>query len=125
MNRRSLSKVLFVLALIGPVLVSAPYALADDDQHGQSRSGDSRDDHSDDETEIDDDHDIAREAVKANQAIPLGDMLDMFDERGHLTVVDIALVTRSGRLQYRIKYIDPAGRVRQQFFNAKTGALEL
>ena len=127
MNRRT-ATMLFLLAL-GPLLAGVGSAIADDDE--QEHDDDADDDAEEaqeaqeaQEAEIDDDHDTAREAVEANEAISLGRMLDIFEGYGHLTVVDVALVTRRGALQYRIKYIDPAGRVRQRHFNAGTGELE-
>lgn len=67
------------------------------------------------------DQDAARRAVEANEAIPLKDMLEIFESYGDLTVVDVALVRRNDQLAYRFKFIDPKGRVRQAYFDARSG----
>jgi hypothetical protein len=143
MNRRVITIALLSAVMLGAPILGASQAWADDheDDHAeQSHSSESDDSHDEqghpsstgssverdhnEATEIDDDHDAARQAVQADLAIPLRRMLEIFQGYGDLTVVDVALVTRAQVLQYRIKYVDPQGRVKQAYFDAQTGALD-
>jgi len=69
-----------------------------------------------------DDHDEALRAVTAKDAIPLNQMLRHFARQFDGTIVDITLIKNTDSLRYRVKFIDPAGRVRRAFFDAVTGA---
>jgi hypothetical protein len=55
------------------------------------------------------------------EPIPLRKMLDIFAGYGDLTVVDVGLVRRNGDPQYKFRYIDGQGRVRNAYFDAVTG----
>lgn len=68
-----------------------------------------------------DDHDRAREAVTSDGAIPLRRLLGLFRESHSGEVIDVTLLRRKDMLVYRVKFIDPAGRVRRAEFNARTG----
>jgi hypothetical protein len=48
-------------------------------------------------------------------------MLAIFHRYGDLTVVDVDLIRRRGELQYKFRYIDNLGRVRNAYFDALTG----
>lgn len=80
-----------------------------DDDNGGNRGDDDRDD---------DGHDGGDES---GDPIPLRDMLAIFAGYGDLTVVDVGLIHRSGGLQYKFRYIDGQGRVRNAYFDALTG----
>lgn len=145
MNRRSLLALLLALAL-GPSALLTTGARAEDggdddgsdddgaDSGGDDGSGDGGDDGGDDggtgggDTPDDggdheDDHDDALRAVTENDAIPLKQMLQKFDRQFDGTVVDVTLIRSTDSLRYRVKFIDPAGRVRRAYFDAVTGAL--
>lgn len=55
--------------------------------------------------------------------MPLGDMLALFQKRGHATVLDVKLARSNRHLLYVIKYIDGTGTVRKSYFDARTGVL--
>lgn len=55
--------------------------------------------------------------------LPLGDMLALFQKRGHATVLDVKLARSNRYLLYVIKYIDGTGTVRKSYFDARTGVL--
>lgn len=107
----------------------------DDGGEGDGGSDDTGDDGGDDATgggETDDgdapdggedDHDDALRAVTAKDAIPLKQMLQQFEHQFDGTIVDVTLIRDTNSLRYRVKFIDPAGRVRRAYFNAVTGAL--
>jgi len=69
------------------------------------------------------DHDEAKAAIDAKQALPLDQMLAIFRQRGSYTVLDVKLAHSNDSFLYVFKYIDDAGTVRKAFFNAKSGAL--
>ena len=58
-----------------------------------------------------------------SEALPLGEMLALFQQRGHATVLDVRLSRSNQTLLYVFKYIDEAGTVRKSYFDARTGAL--
>ena len=62
-------------------------------------------------------------AIDASGALPLGDMLALFQQRGHATVLDVRLSRSNQTLLYVFKYIDGTGTVRKSYFDARTGAL--
>ena len=62
-------------------------------------------------------------ALDATGALPLGDMLALFQQRGHATVLDVRLSRSNQTLLYVFKYIDGTGTVRKSYFDARTGAL--
>ncbi len=57
------------------------------------------------------------------EALPLGEMLALFQQRGHATVLDVRLSRSNQTLLYVFKYIDGTGTVRKSYFDARTGAL--
>jgi uncharacterized membrane protein YkoI len=126
MCRRTLS---IIVACI--ILAFVPGSYAHGEEHGSSdsQSGEHGEHDNDGEADeidgadgIDGEHDTARRAVEADEAISLGRMLAIFGASGDRLVVDITLVRQGQSLQYRIKYIDGEGRVRQARFDAQTGA---
>jgi len=142
MNRRSILALLLALALSPSVLLASAARAEDgaddagDDDSGDGDSGeDDSGDSGDDATgggETDDgdasrggedDHDDALRAVTAKDAIPLKQMLQLFERQFDGTVVDVTLIRGADSLRYRVKFIDPAGRVRRAYFDAVTGAL--
>lgn len=148
MKRRVLLHVLLALAVAGPLFGAAP-AFAEDSRDkseseesssgsaSDSGSDDSSEDSSDDGKDSEDEdpededsedeesqsHDDALREVAANRAIPLTKMLAIFATYGELTVIDVLLVRRANQLQYKFKYIDPEGHVREAYFDALTGEL--
>lgn len=145
MNRRPLLALLLALAALGPSALLATAAHADDgsDDHGDGSddsssgdddngSGDGGEDGGDGEDTgtsargsgegSEDDHDEALRAVTAKDAIPLNQMLRQFARQFDGTIVDITLIKSTDSLRYRVKFIDPGGRVRRAFFDAVTGA---
>ncbi|MBI4920412.1 MAG: hypothetical protein HY834_01580 [Devosia nanyangense] len=74
-------------------------------------------------SELGDDHEDARLAVVAKDAMPLSEMLARFRSYGNYTVIDVKLSRSNKTLLYVIKYIDDAGEVRKSYFDAKTARL--
>lgn len=112
----------------------------DDGQEDQSDNGDDggNDDGGDDDpgsgsvgsggsgsgsSELGDDHEAARLAVAAKDAVPLSEMLARFRTYGNYTVIDVKLLRSNKALLYVIKFIDDAGEVRKSYFDAKTAEL--
>lgn len=146
MNRRSLLSLLLALAALDPPALLTSTARADEGEvdDGGDDDGDSDDskDSSDDGEVVsgsdggdtgtggteagqsrEDDHDDALRAVNARYAIPLKQVLAQFERQLEGTVVDVTLMRGTNALRYRVKFIDPAGRVRRAYFDALTGAL--
>ena len=67
------------------------------------------------------DHEDAKHAVDAKDALPLGTMLTMFKRYGDYTVIDVKLSESNRTLLYVFKFIDSTGNVRKAYFDAKTG----
>ena len=67
--------------------------------------------------------DGSKSKIDASEALPLSDMLALFQHRGHATVLDVRLSRSNQTLLYVFKYIDGAGTVRKSYFDARTGAL--
>lgn len=99
----------------------------DDKEDDNSGPGGGDDDGGDDESndpedeDPNDDHDEARNAVVAENALPLNKILDIFRAGGDRVVIDVRLVHRRGVLSYLIKFIDFDGQVRKTYFDALTG----
>lgn len=131
MNRRPLLALLLALAALGPSALLASAARADDegdsDEDGgedEAEDGDAGDTGASDGGEDkEDDHDDALRAVNAKDAIPLKQVLLQFAREFDGTVVDVTMIRSTDALRYRVKFIDPAGRVRRAYFDAVTGAL--
>lgn len=69
------------------------------------------------------DHDRARAAVADENALPLRKLLTLFRQSFEGEVVDVTLVKRRSALVYRVKFVDPSGRVRRAEFDAHTGTV--
>lgn len=143
MTRRTLLALLLALATIGwPLSVRADDEGEDDDS-GSDDGDDSdegenegEDDEDDDDKPEDgkgppanqgtaggDDHDEALRAVMARNAIPLKQILELFESQFKGTVIDVALIRGADELRYRVKFIDREGRVRRAYFDALSGQL--
>ncbi|MEQ1899904.1 MAG: hypothetical protein ABL866_04135 [Devosia sp.] len=100
-----------------------------DDNSGPGGGGDDDEDDGDDDGEDDDpededpndDHNEARDAVVADNALPLDKILEIFRAGGDRVVIDVRLVHRRGVLSYLVKFIDFDGQVRKTYFDAMTG----
>ena len=68
-------------------------------------------------------HDRAKKAVDASQALPLQEMMSRFRKYGDYTVIDVRLAITGDKLLYVFKFIDTSGNVRRARFDAKTGVL--
>ncbi|MEO5804940.1 hypothetical protein [Devosia sp.] len=132
MDRRAALNTVLIVLLAASLGLAAPARADDGDSDSESGShggdagggGDNEDSSDDGEDQSDaDHHDDPRQAVAADQAISLRRMLDIFAGYGALSVIDVALVRRHNALQYRIKFIDPQGLVRQRYFDALNGTL--
>lgn len=93
------------------------------DDSGDDVTGGGETDDGDTPNGGEDDHDDALRAVTAKDAIPLKQMLQQFERQFDGTIVDVTLIRDTDSLRYRVKFIDPAGRVRRAYFDAVTGAL--
>lgn len=69
------------------------------------------------------DHEVAKRAVDASEAMPLDKVLDKFKDFGSFTVIDVKLARRDDDLIYVFKYIDSSGMVRIALLDARTGDL--
>ena len=94
-----------------------------DDSSSDDGGGDDGDGGAGDGEDGEDDHDDALRAVTAKDAIPLKQVLQQFARNLDGKVIDVTLIRGIGSLRYRVKFIDPAGRVRRAYFDAVTGAL--
>lgn len=100
-----------------------------DDDGGDDDGGDDDggDDHpgtgdDDDSGEAREDHDDALQAVETGDALTLKQILAIFAKQASGTVIDVTLQRRRQALVYRVKYIDPAGRVKRIEFDAVSGS---
>lgn len=69
------------------------------------------------------DHEDAKHAVDAKDALPLSQMLVLFKRYGDYTVIDVKLAKSNKSLLYVFKYIDTSGNVRKSWFDARSGVL--
>jgi hypothetical protein len=69
------------------------------------------------------DHDQAKHALDAAEALPLSQVLTRFRQLGDFTVIDVKLSHRNQSLVYVFKYIDGSGMVRKAVFDARSGDL--
>ena len=67
------------------------------------------------------DHVQAREGVEAGDVLPVSALLDRVRSTIAGEIVDVQLEPGGTGLEYRLKYIDPAGRVVEARFDARTG----
>jgi uncharacterized membrane protein YkoI len=137
MNRRLFSVVLLSILCATVTLPS----FAKDGNSGEDGSGD--DDHGDDDGGDDDkgddngddnpggpgggdsggDHDDAKDAVDANEVLPLRQILALLRKRANYTVIDVKLYRGNGAVLYILKCIEESGAVVKIVFDAKTGAV--
>jgi uncharacterized membrane protein YkoI len=69
------------------------------------------------------DHDRAQDAVAHDAAIPLKTLLALFRQSYEGEIVDVTLIKRRSGLVYRVKFVDPKGRVRRAEFDALSGTI--
>lgn len=70
-----------------------------------------------------DDHDRARRAVQAGEALPLRTILDKAAAQFPGELIEAELEEEHGRLIYEIKLVTPEGRVRKLLYDARDGTL--
>lgn len=71
----------------------------------------------------DDDHDRARRAVLAGEALPLRTILDKAAAEFPGELIEAELEEEKGRLIYELKLITPDGRVMKLHYDARDGTL--
>ena len=93
------------------------------DQAETSHDEDDEEEHHDDEDndDHDGDHQQALEAVRANEAIPFRDILEIFEQQFGGKIIDASIYQKRGQLVYRFKYVDQSGYVLTAFYQAATG----
>lgn len=69
----------------------------------------------------DGDHDLAREALRRGEVLPLTRILAIAEKHAPGEVIEVELETKKGNLFYELKIIGPAGRVQEMLLNARTG----
>jgi uncharacterized membrane protein YkoI len=70
----------------------------------------------------DDDQDLARQALKAGEVLPIAKILELVAQHLPGDVIEVQLDERRGRLEYEIRVLTPSGRVRELVLDARTGA---
>jgi uncharacterized membrane protein YkoI len=70
----------------------------------------------------DDDQDLAREALKRGEVLPVARILELVAQHLPGDVIEVQLDERRGRLEYEIRVLTPSGRVRELVLDARTGA---
>jgi uncharacterized membrane protein YkoI len=70
----------------------------------------------------DDDQDLAREALKRGEVLPIARILELVAQHLPGDVIEVQLDERRGRLEYEIRVLTPSGRVRELVLDARTGA---
>lgn len=153
MDRRLFMLAICLAVAAMPLQVDLAYADDDnsgsgsDDDSGDDDSGDDDDSHDDDGGDDDGsddggtggstggtgntggtgsrtpDHDRAQAAVADDEALPLKKLLALFHGAYDGEIVDITLIRRRSALVYRVKYVDPKGRVRRAEFDARSGSV--
>lgn len=71
----------------------------------------------------DDDHDRAREALKAGQVMPLRTLLERLERKYPGQVLDIEIEEEDGRLVYEVKLLQNDGRLIKLALDAKTATV--
>jgi len=69
-----------------------------------------------------DDQDLAREALKRGEVLPIARILELVAQHLPGDVIEVQLDERRGRLEYEIRVLTPSGRVRELVLDARTGA---
>jgi uncharacterized membrane protein YkoI len=69
-----------------------------------------------------DDQDLAREALKRGEVLPIARILELVAQHQPGDVIEVQLDERRGRLEYEIRILTPQGRVRELVLDARTGA---
>jgi len=72
--------------------------------------------------ERDDDQDLARQALQRGEVLPIARILELVAQHLPGDVIEVQLDERRGRLEYEIRVLTPAGRVRELVLDARTGA---
>ena len=70
----------------------------------------------------DNDQDQAREAVRRGEVLPIARILQLVAQYQPGDVIEVQLDENRGRLEYEIRVLTPAGRVRELRLDARTGA---
>jgi uncharacterized membrane protein YkoI len=68
------------------------------------------------------DQDVAREALKRGEVLPIARILELVAQHQRGDVIEVQLDERRGRLEYEIRILTPEGRVRELVLDARTGA---
>jgi uncharacterized membrane protein YkoI len=68
------------------------------------------------------DQDQAREAVRRGEVLPIARILQLVAQYQPGDVIEVQLDENRGRLEYEIRVLTPAGRVRELRLDARTGA---
>ncbi|MDP3835818.1 MAG: PepSY domain-containing protein [Hydrogenophaga sp.] len=71
----------------------------------------------------DDDHDRAREALKAGQVMPLRTVLERLEREHPGQVLDIEIEEEHGRLVYEVKLLQSDGRLVKLELDARTATV--
>jgi uncharacterized membrane protein YkoI len=105
----------------------------DGDRSDKDNDGDDKNKDDDDDDEDDDgnsgkgsrqlDPDKIREAVKSGRAMPLSQALNIVSQAGLGRVIDVKLVEKGNKLNYRFKVITRVGRVKSISMDAKGGGV--
>jgi uncharacterized membrane protein YkoI len=69
------------------------------------------------------DQDLARRALQRGEVVPIARILELAAQHVPGDVIEVQLEERRGQLEYEIKVLTPAGRVREMTLDARTGAL--
>ena len=67
-----------------------------------------------------DDHEEVRQLQNEGKIISLSELIDQTPLKG-MRVIEAELERENGRLVYEIEFLDPEGRVYEQYFDATTG----
>lgn len=70
----------------------------------------------------DGDHDLARDALRRGDVLPLTRILAIAEQHLPGEVLEIELETKKGNLFYELKILGRSGRVQELLLNARTGA---
>jgi uncharacterized membrane protein YkoI len=70
----------------------------------------------------DNDQDQARQAVQRGEVLPIARILQLVAQYQPGDVIEVQLDENRGRLEYEIRILTPAGRVRELILDARTGA---
>ena len=71
------------------------------------------------------DHDLARDALRRGEVLPIARILAVVAQRAPGEVVEVKLDERRGQLFYNVKVLTPAGIVREIHLDPRTAAITL